>query len=237
MRAQSKLDIARVNLEQVMGVIPNDGEYSLDEESIELDSLYARVKPLPNSLSELKDEAIHNRPELLANTARIQSAQSDVKSVNGEYFPSVKAKGDYQYNGSDLAIMYDHEWSAGVVADWEFFSGFKTDAKSEEARSNVLRYEAEKQKIRLKIINEVTNAYNLAKLYREAIELQIIAVKLGSENLQLAEERYKSGISDMIELNDAQVKYTQAKTDFVVSYYDYNIALANIDHAIAKTIQ
>ena len=244
MRAQSKLDIARVNLEQVMGVVPNNGDYHLDEESVDLNSMYSRVIPLPGSLNALADEAMHNRPEVQSNLARIQSAQSDVKSVNGEYYPSVKAKGDYQYSNADYgttttASSYDvgDIWSAGVYADWEFFSGFKTDAKSEEARSNVLRFEAEKQKIRLKIINEVTNAYNLAKLYREAIELQVVAVKLASENLQLAEERYKSGIGDMIELNDAQVKYTQAKTDFVVSYYDYNTALANIDHAIAKAIQ
>lgn len=237
LHAKSKLDVERVNLEQVMGVRPNNGEYMLDEESVDMDALYARVKPLPQTVDTLVDEAIRARPELRAALEKIQGAHSDVKSVQGEYFPAVDLKGDYQYNNSDLPIMYDHEWSAGVYANWEFFSGFKTDAKSEEARSNVLRYEAEKQKIRLQIIHEVTNAYNLAKLYREAIELQVVAVQLGAENLQLAQERYKSGIGDMIELNDAQVKYTQAKTDFVVAYYDYNTALANIDHAIAKAVQ
>jgi len=237
LHAKSKLDVERVNLEQVMGIVPNNGDYTLDEESVEISGLYARVKPLPQTVEILAQEAILNRPELRSVFERIQGANADVKSVTGEYFPSVDAKGDYQYNNSDLAIMYEHEWSAGVYANWEFFSGFKTDAKQEEARSSVMRYETKKKKIRLQIIQEVTNAYNLAKLYREAIELQVVAVQLGAENLQLAQERYKSGIGDMIELNDAQVKYTQAKTNFVVSYYDYNTALANIDHAIAKAIQ
>lgn len=242
LRAKSKLDVERVNLEQVMGIRPNDGQYQLDEESVELNTLYARVKPLPQTVDILVNEAMLYRPELRSSLEQIQGANADVKSVRGEYYPTIDASGKYQYSNADFSSMdstgnLNDIWSAGVYANWEFFSGFKTDAKSEEARSNVLRYEAQKQKIRLQIIHEVTNAYNLAKLYREAIELQVVAVRLSSENLQLAEERYKSGLGDMIELNDAQVKYTQAKTDFVVSYYDYNTALANIDHAIAKAVQ
>lgn len=236
LKARSNLDVSRANFEQILGVIPFEGNYRLDEESLSMTDLLGRVKLIGETLEHLKLRALQNRPELAASTQRIESSKSDIRSTDGEYYPSISAKANYQYTDSTAPLVIQNQYNGGVYANWEFFTGFRTDAKIQEAKANLLATKAQEDKIRLSIVSEVTNAYNLAKFYYEAINLQKIAVQLGRENLQLSHERYKAGIADMIELNDAQVKYTQAKTNFVVVYYDYNSALATIDYAVGKII-
>jgi len=58
---------------------------------------------------------------------------------------------------------------------------------------------------------------------------------LAAENLRLAEGRYKAGIGDLLEFNDAQLLFTQNQSDLVVTYYTYLTALARIERAAGLT--
>ena len=50
--------------------------------------------------------------------------------------------------------------------------------------------------------------------------------------MELADERYKTGLGDMIEFNDAQVRLTKARSNLVTTFFAYNTALARLDFAV-----
>ena len=54
------------------------------------------------------------------------------------------------------------------------------------------------------------------------------------KKLYQAQKRYENGLSDFIELQNAQQDYINALTTLVNSYYDYYIALARLDHAVGR---
>lgn len=231
--AQNDLKIARMNLERVIGLTPNRGDYRLYDETFEISKLKNRLPKIPYTLDEFKRQALQNRSEIVAIDKRVEASRADESSAQGEYLPSLDARADYQKTSSTMPSMVD-QWNTGVYLNWNFFSGFQTEGKLQEMRGNTLRYQSERQKVELDIVSEVTNAYNTAIQQRQAIDIRELAIQLAQENLQLAQERYKSGIGDMIELNDAQSKYIESKSNYVITYYDYCIAAANLQHAVGK---
>lgn len=231
-QARHNFRIARVNLQNVMGTNPEDGSYTLEHEQVDIEKLIHDVPALPLDSKTLVETAYEQRPEIKLQDATIMALESSVDATDSEYYPSIVGTANYNYYDSDEIKTLSDSYSAGVYLNWDFFSGFSTVGLVEESRSQVVEAEAQMQKLRLDILKEVENAYIVATQEFESIEISNLTVQLAKENLEQADERYKSGIGDVIEYNDAQVKYTEARTDFVITYYDYLIALANIKHAI-----
>lgn len=228
--AKNELILARVDLEQTIGVVPNNGDYALFQESSSIDELYGSIAEVTKSLEDFRLLAIKNRNELKSMELNIAALRHDEKSVDAEYLPTIDAEADYKYTNSSLPTVFS-QWNAGVYLNWEFFSGYKTDGKKEQTKSAILEQLANLQKLKLNITNEVTTAYQTTISQRKSIDIQAASIKLSKENLQLAQERYKAGLGDMIELNNAQAKYITAKSDFVTTYYDYLISIAKLKQA------
>ena len=66
-------------------------------------------------------------------------------------------------------------------------------------------------------------------------QIPLLAVKVRQtlENLELAVGRYFVGIGDYIELQDAKVNYNNAQQSYVEAVYNYNVARAQLEQAIA----
>jgi outer membrane protein TolC len=67
---------------------------------------------------------------------------------------------------------------------------------------------------------------------QENIKIAQLNVTLSTQTLSLADQRYKSGLNDMVELNDAKLNYTKSKSNFVNIYYNYLTAVANLDYSV-----
>ena len=66
-------------------------------------------------------------------------------------------------------------------------------------------------------------------------QIPLLAVKVRQtlENFELADGRYSVGIGDYIELQDAKVNYNNAQQSYVEAVFNYNVARANLEKAIA----
>ena len=60
--------------------------------------------------------------------------------------------------------------------------------------------------------------------------------KQASENLELAEGRYETGVGNVIELTDAQTQRASAEADRVRALYDYQVAVAALEQAIGREL-
>ena len=118
-----------------------------------------------------------------------------------------------------------------VGLSWEIFSGFETEGKVAEAKSRMFELQASLRDLELAIVQDVTDSYLRADENSEAVDIADQTMKLAKENLDLAEGRYKAGLNDIIEFNDAQLTYTRAQSSLVSTYYTYLTALARIEFA------
>lgn len=231
LRAQADLKSARVQLEQVIGIQPNNGSYIVAGHNQQnLVNLTKSAPAIGYNLQELLDIAPDHRPGLQQIDQIIYAAEASLNIAKGENWPLLAASGNYDTYETDLQSLTD-QWQIAATLTWEIFSGFETQGKIAEASAKVLELGASRHELELSIIKDITDNHLRAVENYESIDIAALATQLAKKNLQLAEGRYQAGLGDMIEFNDAQLNYTSSQADLISIYFTYLTSLARIDRA------
>jgi outer membrane protein len=234
LRANADYKTSLVSLEQVIGTVPNNGDYEPITNEPPTEELASQKPELSDSLEYLLQTAEDNRPGLKEFQFLIQAAEASITQARGDYWPTIDAVGDYNNFETDLPSLSD-QWQITARLNWEFFSGFETEGKVAEATARLREVQAGLRDFELEVTRDVTDSYLRADENREGVDIADQTVELAEENLRLAEGRYKAGIGDLLEFNDAQLLYTQNQSNLVITYYNYLTALARIDRAVGVT--
>jgi outer membrane protein len=234
LRANANYKTARTALEKVLGVMPNSGDYQPVSSEPQLEQLAAGKPPMPGPLDNLLITAEEKRPGLKQFDFLVQAADSSVTQAKGDYWPTIDAVGDYSRYETDIPSVAD-QWQLSARLNWEFFSGFETEGKVAEASAQLRQVKAGLRDFQLEVTQDVTDSYLRAEENHAGVDIADQTLELAAENLRLAEGRYKAGLGDLLEFNDAQLLYTQNQSNLVVTYYSYLTALARIERAVGVT--
>ncbi len=215
--ARSRLKVARANLARAVGL---EGE--LDVADFEISSLPSTSA----AKEELKDKAFA-RPELVAASYDIESANARVKGLKKSLQPVVLASADYSWNGTITPL--NRQWSAGVSVNWPVFDGRLTKSRVDAARSQLESTRESYRNLKLIVSAELENAVTAFEDALERFRATEMFVQQASESMYLAEGRYDAGLGNPIEINDARVEYTRARGNNVVAYFDSLIAMAELE--------
>ncbi len=233
-QAEANLKVERKNFEQVLGLRPNEGDYLLVSGERSLEKLAAGKPAMSFSLDLLQAAAMEHRPEMKQVGFLVQSAKAAVGKARGDYFPRLDVGASYDDFETDLESLPD-QWQVGVGLSWQLFSGLRTRGEVARSRAKFYEIQAALHDLELAITREVAESYLRADENRVAVDIAAQALGLARENLDQAEGRYKAGLNDMIEFNDAQLRYTDAQTRLVTTYYNYLVDLAGIERATGTT--
>ena len=69
---------------------------------------------------------------------------------------------------------------------------------------------------------------------KDAVTLSESIAKASKKKFVQAQKRYENDLSDYIELQEAQQGYIRSLADLVNTYYDYYIALAELDFSVGR---
>ena len=184
------------------------------------------------------DEAVEiayaNRPELVSIAAQQEAQALQIDAITKDYLPKVTGGANYTWSGSQYPLQ--DTWNIGAAVNLSVFNGGLTTAQVGEARANLAVLEANAETLRQNVALEVRQA--LANV-REGVESIRVAEKgrrQARENLELAEGRYATGVSSIIELTDAQASLASAEANLVQSLVNYRVAVATLERAIAKPV-
>jgi len=101
-----------------------------------------------------------------------------------------------------------------------------------ETKAQLREVQASLREFELSVTQDVTDSYLRADENREGVDIADQTLDLAKENLELADGRYKAGIGDILEFNDAQLLFTENQSSLVITYYNYLTALARIERAV-----
>lgn len=226
-KAKFSVRTAKVELENLLGGRPVEGEYSL--------SMMISSPPAPTDVDPLIQEAVGLRPEIASLRAQLKAAEALLRVAESGYWPSISANGGYGW--LDTKFPLKDYWLGGVSLRWEFFSGFKTKAEEREARARLAKLKAELRQEELSVIREVSQAFISVLESAETIGTAEVALEEARENMELADGRYRAGMSDAIEFADAELILTEAKSDLVQARYKYLQAYADLERAVGGGVQ
>jgi outer membrane protein len=187
--------------------------------------------PLANTLESCQNNALINRPELMAVKAKVEMARQAVafaKSGNKPAVALVADKSHTEPNDQSPSLTY------GVVANLKLFDSGMVRHKIAEANDNLQQALTYQELMQRKVKLEVEQAYSDAEAALETIDVAQKSLAQAHETLKMTETRYKVGLSSSLERIDAEVGLTQAKTNYTQALSMYNIALAQLDQAMGN---
>lgn len=221
-QAQTRLLTDWVALNAAMG-IQNDEPYRLV-----LDPYWEKyVKADSQSLI---DTAFAYRPELQRLQAQLRSALTELDIIHADGLPTLGATASL--GGSGSLTPFEGTWSVGLNLNWSLFDGYmrkyEESAQKLQARAAAENFEAE----RLQIYQEVKSAEVALSQSEASIASAEAALAAAQEKYRLASARYKVGISDLIEVSDAELSLAQARYNCASAMNDLRLAKAEMIKAL-----
>jgi outer membrane protein len=225
--SQNNYDTAKAQLNEAAGLVGGTAYDVTDEQEPPIDD---EDQPLET----LVEKAFASRPEL-ANLWKQEDAQhATIRSAKGGYGPSLVATG----GASESAILPaapSPNLNVGVTLTWPLFQGGLTIATVREAEASLSSITATRDLTRLQIQLGVNTAQLAVRAAKATIGAADEALTSAHEQLRLAEQRYATGVGNIIELDDAQVTYTGAAAQVVQARYNLASARAQLLAALGRT--
>ncbi|OPY09592.1 MAG: Outer membrane protein OprM precursor [Syntrophus sp. PtaB.Bin001] len=220
-RAENALRIARINLNNAMG-IPAAPEYTID------DSLF--FQKYQEDLQTALESAYRNRPDLLSILKRVEAADQSINLAKKGYYPYLTGSAGYGFGGGEFPL--GEGWNFGAALNVPIFNGLLTHYQIEEAKANLNVAKANEQALRQLIRLEVEQAFSNLREAEERTATAQLAVRQAEENVELANGRYAAGVGNPIEVTDALVSLSNARTTHIAALTDYRIAQAGLEKAM-----
>ena len=219
--AKNNLSVARVTLNNAMG-IPSADPYRVLEPEV--------LEPYQVALDEAVTRAMQLRPEMISQRAQERSAEVAIKAAQGNYFPTVTSSANYSYSGNDFPLVYN--WNVTGTVNIPIFSGFLTQQQVAQARANLLKTKANGEVLKQNILLEVNQALLNLEAAKERLQVTAVTVVQAKERLAQVEGRYKAGLNNAVEVTDAEVALVNAQVNDVVAISNYQAAKAALDRAM-----
>lgn len=183
------------------------------------------------SLQEAMAFARQNRPEAVQAQLSIASAEKGIEIAASSKRPSVSLSAS---TGWDDRLLPDNDanWSVGASASWNIFDAGVTKSQINQAESSRNKARLEAEQTTDAIEQEVRQSYLNMKEAEKRLQTTEVTVNKANEDLYIAQETYKAGAATNLDVFDAQLALTQAKTNHVQALYDYNVNKAKLDKAM-----
>jgi outer membrane protein TolC len=179
--------------------------------------------PLPLTLDDLLKQAYEKRPDYRAAQANVRAAEFAVQAARSEHWPEVVVQGDYGLLGKTFAESHGtYSLVAGVRVP--IYAGGHTRTEIDQAEAVLRTRKNTVEDLRGRIDFEVRSA---ALDLQSAADQVAVAEKnadLAGQTLAQARDRFTAGVTDNIEVVQAQQLLASANENYISSLAAHNAA-------------
>jgi len=189
------------------------------------------IVPPSFALNDMLNDAQAKRPEIAAAHDAVVIAAHAVRGARAGYLPNVSLQLQEASSKPNFFNVPQPQLSETLAVTWKLFDGGLTRGKVVEAEADL-----DKARIQLaQLDNSVDLEVRQAYLTYQAALAQVAAAKSAQasadESLRVTTIRYRAGVGTSLELADAELADTQARTQVVSALVNLRVALANLQRA------
>ncbi|HUR96367.1 MAG TPA: TolC family protein [Gemmatimonadales bacterium] len=185
----------------------------------------------------LRSEAGARSPRIQSASASAEAARASARASRSAYWPSLTLAANTGWNANraeDYAFFNQRQVSLRM--SWNLFNGFDRELTiaQREASYDLARATAEDE--RRAVQAELTARLAELEAARAKIDITRTSVAAATEDLRVQQERYRLGVSTIVDVLTSQEALNQAETDVVNARFDYLRAKARIDALLGRTL-
>ena len=177
--------------------------------------------------------ALGQREDLKANDAQLRAAQFTRRAARAERLPTLSVNGDYGVNGTSTDEAH-RTFSATALVSVPLWLGGRTEGSVQVAEAALRQRAAERENAISRIEAEVRGAVLDMQAAASQVSVADDNLKVAKENLELIRQKLQAGISDNVELVQAQEAVATAQLDVINSVLAHNVAKLAFARALGE---
>jgi len=213
--ARNNFEVAKLTLGRAIG-LPLGQQFEL------ADTLpYSDISPL--STDDALQIAYKSRSDFRSALGSQKAAAQSLSAAKGERYPTVAINGDYGDVGSTFGHSHgDFTFQAAIKVP--LFTGGRIKGDVTQGEAALRQRKAEAENIRGQIDYDVRTAFLNLNAAKEQVEVAKQNVELANENLARSKDRFTSGVTDSVEVVQAEQALASANDQYITSLYNHNFS-------------
>ncbi|HWE53248.1 MAG TPA: TolC family protein [Bryobacteraceae bacterium] len=212
----------KINLARLTGLPPNSN-YELSD-----DVPFSEAPPLGEE--DAVRQAFGQRSDLKAAEAQIRAADRTRTAAKAERLPSLGFNADYGVIGTNPSQSHGTFSVVGTlrIPIWQ---GGRAEGDIEQANAVLDQRRAELEDLKSRVESDVRNAFLDLKAATSQVDLAQKNLGVTQEALTLTRQRFEAGITDSLEVSQAETTVASAQLDLINSVFAHNIAKLSLARA------
>jgi len=221
--ARNNFQVAKLALGRAIG-LPLGQQFEL------ADALpYSDISPL--SVDEALQIAYKSRSDFRSALASQKAAAQTLSATKGERYPVVAVNGDYGDIGPTFGHSHgDFTFQAGIRIP--LFTGGRIKGDITQAEAELRQRKAEAENIRGQIDYDARTAFLNLNAAKEQVAVAKQNVELANESLARSKDRFTSGVTDSVEVVQAEQALASANDQYIASLYNHNFSKLSLARAL-----
>lgn len=225
---QNNLDKSKIALARVIG-LPLDQKYELS------DTLQFIAAPMITQ-EEAVHQAYQSRLDYRQAQAQVRASESSQRAAHFERLPSLSFTGNFGDIGISPGTSHGTFVAAGGV-QFPIFEEGRIRGDIDQASAELKQSKDRLSDLQSSIDAEIRTAFLDINAAAEQVQVADATVKLAQEELSEARERFTAGVTDNLEVVQAQGSLVGAQNQYVASLYIHNLAKLSLARALGEARQ
>ena len=202
-------------------------------------------KTMDEPIQTIMERALAQRPDLLAQVARVRSTDAEIKQTRSAYYPQVSFSGDWghsngfgqekNFGSSAQSAIYPYQ--AQIKITWNIFDGGARRNELAGAQADQREAQAQVLSSRDQIENEIWTSYSNLKTSQKQQEAANALLQAADQSYASATEAFQAGVSTFIDVTTAQRSLARARTAQATARVRLLMSLADLAFRAGDPIQ
>jgi outer membrane protein TolC len=224
--ALNQLEKDKLTLARICGL-------AIDQEFNLADSLVYRPISGVTRESALED-ALRSRSDLASAEAGVRAAELNVRSQQGQRLPSFSFQANYGGGSSNIG-NFNQVYSVAGVVSVPLYTGGRIRSDVQLAQSTLARRQAEYADLKGRIAYDVRISWLDLKASESSVQVAQRNKALADRALVQSQDRYTNGVTNYLEVVQAQETVVSANENYIESLYSFNVAKIAFARAVGNS--
>jgi outer membrane protein TolC len=219
----NQLEIEKLTFARITGL-------AIDQR-FELSDTPAPVRLVEMNLETATAEALRGRADLTSAQAAVRAAESTLRAEKAQRLPVLSLNANYGGGGSNIGNLNPVYQIAGTIAVPLYTSG-KISADIGQAQAGLERRRAEYEDLRGRIVYDVRVAWLDVAASNSSVRVAEKNRTLAERAVVQSRDRYTNGVTNYLEVVQAQEAVAAANENYIQSLYSLNVATISLARAM-----
>ena len=187
----------------------------------------------PVNADQTLERAWQARPELRQILSQQQRAQLELRAASDARLPKVSVSGfwaEQGLNSSNAIPVYSYQANLDVP----LFTGGRIQAERTRAELAIRQLKQRERDVRNRIELDVETAVVRLGSARSEVDVARLGIELARQEVEQSRDRFQAGVTNNVEVIQAQDGLARAGDNQIAALYRYNQARADLAHSVGQ---